>query len=37
MQNFYVLIVWQKAHEFVLGVYRLTESAKQSGKRVLQF
>jgi four helix bundle protein len=25
-QTFEQLIVWQKAHEFVLGVYRLTES-----------
>jgi len=25
-QNFQDLIVWQKAHQFVLGVYRLTKS-----------
>ena len=25
-RNFRELVVWQKAHEFVLAVYRLTES-----------
>lgn len=29
-KNFKELIVWQKAHEFVIGIYRLTDSFPKS-------